>query len=361
MELVGLNLSNMPGRFDRGFAGVLKRMARFLPAHSLKASRSNVAHHYDLSERLYRLFLDEDMQYSCAYFERPDMTLEEAQFAKKDHIAAKLFLKPGMSVLDIGCGWGGMAVHLARRANVRVTGITLSIEQIAVAVQRAQGADMYNRVHFDLCDYRQVTGSFDRIVSVGMFEHVGLAGYDGYFRVVADRLNDDGVALIHTIGRRGESGGRSQWLDKYIFPGGYLPSLSEITRAAEKSGLWVTDIEMLRLHYAETMKAWRQRFETHRDEIRALYDERFCRMWEFYLCYCELGFRYSNLMVFQLQLAKKIDTLPITRDYMMHPPAASTVVDFEKAAGKLREGARRLVQPLRQGEARREQGDGAAR
>ena len=321
MDLIGVNLKNAP---DRGFiARVLHRLKSFLPSHSLTASRSNVAHHYDLSERLYRLFLDEDMQYSCAYFQRPDATLEEAQIAKKDHIADKLFLSPGQSVLDIGCGWGGMALHLARQAGVNVTGVTLSSEQLSVAETRAREPSVNARVRFELCDYREVTGLFDRIVSVGMFEHVGLAGFDGYFQTVADRLKDDGVALIHTIGRRGKTGGRSAWLNKYIFPGGYIPSLSEITDAAEKSGLFITDIESLRLHYAETMRHWRERFQVHRAEIEDLYDERFGRMWEFYLCYCELGFRYGDLMVFQIQLSKKLDTLPITRDYMMSEPCAS--------------------------------------
>ena len=341
MVLIGANLGHMPQ--NNGFAAFLNRVKSMMPAHSFQASRQHVAHHYDLSERLYRLFLDEDMQYSCAYFARPDVSLEEAQAAKKQHIADKLYLTPGMSVLDIGCGWGGMAMHLAREAKAKVTGITLSTEQMAVAVARAQASNLNEQVRFELCDYRKARGQYDRVVSVGMFEHVGVAGFDGYFRTVAERLKDDGVAVIHTIGRRGETGGRSAWLDKYIFPGGYIPSLTEITRAAEKSGLWVTDIEMLRLHYAETMKAWRQRFEAHRDEIRALYDERFCRMWEFYLCYCELGFRYGNMMVFQLQLTKQIDTLPITRDYMMPVAESSIVVDFEKAASKLREGPRRVV------------------
>ena len=320
MDLIGVNLKNAP---DRGFiARVLHRLKSFLPSHSLTASRSNVAHHYDLSERLYRLFLDEDMQYSCAYFQRPDATLEEAQIAKKDHIADKLFLSPGQSVLDIGCGWGGMALHLARQAGVNVTGVTLSSEQLSVAETRAREPSVNARVRFELCDYREVTGLFDRIVSVGMFEHVGLAGFDDYFQTVAARLKDDGVALIHTIGRRGKTGGRSAWLNKYIFPGGYIPSLSEITDAAEKSGLFITDIESLRLHYAETMRHWRERFQAHRVEIEDLYDERFGRMWEFYLCYCELGFRYGDLMVFQIQLSKKLDTLPITRDYMMSKPCA---------------------------------------
>ncbi|MDV6331334.1 cyclopropane-fatty-acyl-phospholipid synthase family protein [Asticcacaulis sp. 201] len=324
IELIGINLPNAPkrGRLARWLHG----FRNWLPVHSPDTSRRNVAHHYDLSERLYRLFLDEDMQYSCAYFRCPQASLEDAQIAKKDHIADKLFLTPGQSVLDIGCGWGGMALHLARQAGVNVTGVTLSTEQLAVAEQRALEPSVNARVRFELCDYRLVSGLFDRIVSVGMFEHVGLAGFDGYFQTVADRLKPDGVALIHTIGRRGKTSGRSAWLDKYIFPGGYIPSLSEITDSVEKSGLFITDIESLRLHYAETLRHWRMRFEAHRAEIEALYDERFGRMWEFYLCFCELGFRYGDLMVFQIQLAKKIDTLPITRDYMM-PQASARVAE----------------------------------
>ena len=349
VELIGLNLHNAA---DRGWLSrLLHTVKRFLPGHSLSASRANVAHHYDLSERLYRLFLDEDMQYSCAYFPSPQASLEEAQIAKKDHIADKLFLSPGQSVLDIGCGWGGMALHLAKQAGVNVTGVTLSTEQLTVAEQRAMAPSVNARVRFELCDYREVTGLFDRIVSVGMFEHVGLAGFDGYFQTVADRLKDDGVALIHTIGRRGKTGGRSAWLNKYIFPGGYIPSLSEITDSIEKSDLFITDIEPLRLHYAETCRHWRARFLEHREEIAALYDERFCRMWEFYLCYCELGFRYGDLMVFQVQLAKRLDTLPITREYMM-PQASARVASAEDSAGEALKGAARSNQAIRQGEAR---------
>ncbi|HWU49564.1 MAG TPA: cyclopropane-fatty-acyl-phospholipid synthase family protein [Asticcacaulis sp.] len=340
MELIGLNMQSLPPR--SAFMRFLNRLRQFLPAHSITASRRNVAHHYDLSERLYRLFLDEDMQYSCAYFRRPDMTLEEAQTAKRDHIADKLRLSPGQSVLDIGCGWGGMALHLAKRANVNVTGVTLSTEQLAVAEQRAQAPEVNARVRFALCDYRQVEGQFDRVVSVGMFEHVGKAAFDTYFNTVYDRLKDDGVGLIHTIGRRGESGARSDWLDKYIFPGGYIPSLSEIMQSVEKSGLWVTDVEPLRLHYAKTLRCWRERFMAHRLEIEDLYDDRFCRMWEFYLCWCELGFRYSDLMVFQVQIAKRVDSLPITRDYMMAREMSAEVVSFEEEARKLRERPRRV-------------------
>jgi len=347
MELIGLNLRNAP---DRGWLSrLLHGIKRFLPGHSLSASRANVAHHYDLSEKLYRLFLDEDMQYSCAYFRCPQTSLEDAQIAKKDHIADKLFLANGQSVLDIGCGWGGMALHLAKQAGVNVTGVTLSTEQLAVAEQRAMAPSVNARVRFELCDYREVNGLFDRIVSVGMFEHVGLANFDTYFQTVADRLKDDGVALVHTIGRRGKTGGRSAWLNKYIFPGGYIPSLSEITDAVEKSGLFITDIEPLRLHYAETCRHWRERFLAHREEIAALYDERFCRMWEFYLCYCELGFRYGDLMVFQVQLSKRLDTLPITRDYMM-PQASARVA--EETADEMFKGVTRAAQAIRQGEAR---------
>ncbi|MDI7775853.1 cyclopropane-fatty-acyl-phospholipid synthase family protein [Asticcacaulis sp. EMRT-3] len=340
MELVGLNMRALPRR--PALFRLFNRLKQFLPAHSLAASRQNVAHHYDLSERLYRLFLDEDMQYSCAYFRDPGMTLEEAQTAKRDHIADKLMLSPGQNVLDIGCGWGGMALHLAKRAQVNVTGVTLSTEQLAVAEQRAQGPDVNARVRFALCDYRQVEGQFDRIVSVGMFEHVGKAAFDTYFETVYDRLKDDGVALIHTIGRRGESGARSAWLDKYIFPGGYIPSLSEITKSVERAGLWITDVEPLRLHYAETLKCWRERFMAHRAEIQDLYDERFCRMWEFYLAFCELGFRHADLMVFQVQIAKRIDTLPMTRDYMMAREMSAEVVSFEEESRKLRERPRRV-------------------
>jgi len=281
------------------------------------AARRNVAHHYDLSHDLYRRFLDEDMQYSCAYFARPDMTLEEAQFAKKTHIAAKLRIRPGHRVLDIGCGWGGMGLELAGRYGAQVHGVTLSKEQLAVAQQRAQGAGLDSRAQFSLTDYRDVDGPFDRIVSVGMFEHVGAPNFRTYFQQVARLLTDDGVALIHTIGRRTGPGLTQPWIAKYIFPGGYIPALSEMAAAIEDAGLWITDVEVQRLHYAETLKAWRERFIAQRDEIAALYDERFCRMWEFYLAISELGFRYGINNVFQVQVTKQVDATPIVRDYMM--------------------------------------------
>jgi cyclopropane-fatty-acyl-phospholipid synthase len=280
------------------------------------ASRRNVAHHYDLSYELYRRFLDEDMQYSCAYFARPDMTLEEAQFAKKTHIAAKLMIEPGHKVLDIGCGWGGMGLELAARYGAEVHGVTLSKEQLAIAQSRAGAANLDQRAKFSLTDYRDVEGPFDRVVSVGMFEHVGAPNFRTYFQQVSRLLTDDGVALIHTIGRRTGPGLTQPWIAKYIFPGGYIPALSEMTAAIEDAGLWITDVEIQRLHYAETLKAWRERFMAQRDEIAVLYEERFCRMWEFYLAISELGFRYGVSNVFQMQLTKRVGAAPITRDYM---------------------------------------------
>lgn len=280
-------------------------------------SRRNVAHHYDLNGRLYSLFLDRDRQYSCAYFATGTETLEQAQLAKKRHIAAKLHLnRPGLEILDIGCGWGGMAISLARDWGARVTGITLSSEQLAVARQRADEAGLSGQVRFELMDYRDWTGPVDRVVSVGMFEHVGISHYRRFFRAVHDALKEDGVALIHAIGRSDGPGSTNPWLAKYIFPGGYSPALSEVLPRIEKAGLWVTDIEVLRLHYAETIAHWRARFAGNRDTIASLTDDRFCRMFEFYLVGAELSFRHMGHMVWQTQLARRVDTLPITRDYM---------------------------------------------
>ncbi|HEY0832777.1 MAG TPA: cyclopropane-fatty-acyl-phospholipid synthase family protein [Azospirillum sp.] len=282
----------------------------------MRRAQRNVAHHYDLSRRLYELFLDRDMQYSCAYFARPGMGLDEAQQAKKRHIAAKLLLEPGQRVLDIGCGWGGMALYLAQACGVEVTGITLSKEQLAVARERAERAGLADRIRFELCDYRRVTGRFDRIVSVGMFEHVGVPHYGEFFATLRDLLADDGVALLHSIGRSDGPGSTNGWIRKYIFPGGYSPALSEVLPRIEQARLWTTDVEILRLHYAETLRHWRQRFAARRDEARRLYDERFCRMWEFYLAGCEIAFRFQGHMVFQVQLAKAADAVPPTRDYI---------------------------------------------
>jgi cyclopropane-fatty-acyl-phospholipid synthase len=279
-------------------------------------SRRNVAHHYDLDGRLYSLFLDSDRQYSCAYFEKPEESLDDAQLAKKRHLAAKLLIDAGHRLLDIGCGWGGLALYAAEVCGAKVTGITLSQEQLAVARQRARERHLDGAAAFHSVDYRDVTGRFDRIVSVGMFEHVGVGFYDRFFGKCAKILSDDGVMVLHSIGRSGRPSYTNAWIAKYIFPGGYIPSLSEVMPAIERAGLLVTDIEILRLHYAETLKAWRERFLAHRDEVLRLYDARFLRMWEFYLAASEMAFRRQNMMVFQIQLAKRQGVVPITRDYI---------------------------------------------
>ena len=279
-------------------------------------SKANVAHHYDLSGALYDLFLDEDRQYSCGYFIQPGDTLEQAQAQKKAHIAAKLCLKPGMSVLDIGSGWGGMAITLARDYGAQVLGVTLSQEQHKVATQRASEAGLSHRVSFRLIDYRKLTGQFDRIVSVGMFEHVGVPHYTEYFARVKSLLAPDGVALIHTIGRAAPPSTTNPWITKHIFPGGYVPALSEMSAAVEKSGLWPTDLEVWRLHYAQTLVHWLQRFDANIEQIRTLYDDRFCRMWRYYLIASEMTFRQGRQCVFQMQLANRQDAVPLTRDYI---------------------------------------------
>ncbi len=293
---------------------LMRRFAQYNPA---SRSRQHVAHHYDLSAKLYDLFLDRDRQYSCAYFNAPDETLEDAQIAKKRHIAAKLFLdQPDLSVLDIGCGWGGLALDLARDGGARVRGVTLSEEQILIARERAARAGLHERCKFDLIDYRAISGQFDRVVSVGMFEHVGVPYYAAFFNKLQALMKDDGVAMIHTIGRSDGPNATNPWIAKYIFPGGYTPALSEILPAIEKSGLMVSDVEILRLHYAETLLEWRKRFKAHWNDIAQIYDERFCRMWEFYLAGAEMGFRREGLVVFQIQLIKQVEALPITRDYI---------------------------------------------
>jgi cyclopropane-fatty-acyl-phospholipid synthase len=280
-------------------------------------ARRNVAHHYDLDRRLYALFLDADRQYSCAYFETPEQSLDEAQLAKKRHIAAKLLLAPGQRVLDIGSGWGGLALYLAEMCGARVEGVTLSQEQLSLARARADEKALTDKVSFRLADYRDVTGRFDRIVSVGMFEHVGVGFYDAFFRKCASLLADDGAMLLHSIGRAEGPGCTNPFIAKYIFPGGYIPALSEVLPAIERSGLLVTDIEILRLHYAETLKAWRERFLARREEAERLYDARFCRLWEFWLAASEMTFRHQGMMVFQVQLARRQGVVPTTRDYVL--------------------------------------------
>jgi cyclopropane-fatty-acyl-phospholipid synthase len=300
----------------RSVLGLLRR--RFDQYNPVHRARRNVAHHYDLNGRLYSLFLDRDRQYSCAYFPRGDETLEEAQIAKKRHIAAKLCLdRPGLSVLDIGSGWGGLALTLARDHGARVLGITLSTEQLAEARARAAAEGLEDRVSFELLDYRLVDRTFDRIVSVGMFEHVGVGFYRAFFDAVARCLQPDGAALLHAIGRSDGPSFTNPWIAKYIFPGGYCPALSEVLPAVEKSGLIATDIEVLRLHYAETLRHWRRRFSANRDTIATLYDEHFCRMFEFYLSGAEIAFRRERHMVFQIQLAHRQTAVPLTRDYIV--------------------------------------------
>ncbi|CTQ32134.1 SAM-dependent methyltransferase [Jannaschia rubra] len=289
---------------------------RWVQANDPRKARRNVAHHYDLGDAFYDLFLDEDRQYSCAYFPDPDMTLEEAQAAKKAHIARKLCIEPGMRVLDIGCGWGGMALTLARDFDARVTGVTLSENQHRKATQRAREAGLSDRIEIRLQDYRDLTGPFDRIVSVGMLEHVGQPQYVTYFDKVADLLSDDGVALIHTIGRCAPPSTTSSWLAKYIFPGGYTPSLSELLTPIERTDLWQADIEVWRGHYAETLRRWQERFEANVDEVRAMYDDRFIRMWRYYLVAAEVGFDANRHVVYQMQLSKRRETVPNSRDYL---------------------------------------------
>jgi cyclopropane-fatty-acyl-phospholipid synthase len=334
LDLMGRNFAAAPRdplqrsahRIDRLF----RRLQQLNPIHR---ARRNVAHHYDLSSELYDLFLDEDRQYSCAYFARPGEDLDAAQRAKRRHIAGKLRIEPGMRVLDIGCGWGGLALWLAERLGAEVTGLTLSEEQLKVARERAAERGLEGQVRFALRDYREEQGTYDRIVSVGMFEHVGLSHFDAFFGCVRDRLASDGVALLHTIGRTDGPGVTTPWIRKYIFPGGYVPALSELAPAVERAALLITDVEVLRLHYAHTLRCWRERFLANRSLAAELYDERFCRMWEFYLAGAEIAFRWLDQAVFQVQLAKQQEALPLTRDYML---AAERALEAEEERDRLR-------------------------
>ncbi len=330
LELCLSNLGWGYGHWSRRARAILRQLGRRVSQFNPVAkARANVAHHYDLSDSLYSLFLDPDRQYSCAYYTSPGDTLERAQEQKKRHLTAKLLLRPGLKILDIGSGWGGLALHLAQTDDVDVTGLTLSTEQHAYAQRRAVDTGCPDRVRFLLKDYRQETGRYDRIVSVGMFEHVGIGHYRQYFTKLRDLLADDGVALLHTIGSAEGPSAANPWLHKYIFPGGYTPALSEIVPFIERAGLYITDVEVLRLHYAETLKAWRHRFTESRQIVAELYDERFCRMWEFYLAGCEAAFRHTGLVVFQIQLSKRIDAVPLIRDYI----GAREVGDTQHAAG----------------------------
>ena len=332
IDLLAVNLEAMPegllARLLNGSVTLLRRVHQYNP---LPRARQNAAHHYDLSDQLYELFLDKDRQYSCAYFYDGGNDLDVAQLNKKQHIAAKLLVRPGQRVLDIGSGWGGLALYLASEHGADVTGLTLSVEQHKAAMRRVAAAGLSERVRFYLRDYREELGRYDRIVSVGMFEHVGINHYSAFFAKLKSLLTPDGIALLHSIGRKDGPGSTHPWIRKYIFPGGYAPALSEVLPTVERSKLWITDIEILRLHYAETLRAWRDRFERNRDRLRRIYDERFCRMWEMYLISSEVAFRRQDHMVFQMQLSKAIDTVPLTRDYLMHWERARSA-DADRAA-----------------------------
>ena len=332
-DFVTLFFSNRP-RFDRTpsqafWRKAAQRSRRLLQHNPVTRARRNAAHHYDLGNDFYRLWLDSDMQYSCAYWEDGVETLEEAQAAKKRHIAAKLGLRPGMRVLDIGCGWGGMALYLAAICDVHVTGVTLAQRQLEVARRRAEILGLSDRIDFRLQDYREVDETFDRVVSVGMLEHVGSGFLPAYFRKVRECLAPDGVALIHSISRRNPPGATNVFLRKYIFPGGYSPALSEAAAAVERSDLWPLDIEIWRTHYARTLEEWRHRFMGARNKIVEMYDERFARMWEIYLSGCELSFTHGNSMVFQYQLGRSRDAMPQTRDYIAETKAALRARELE--------------------------------
>jgi len=317
LDLLGRNVGTGYGTPLAVAIARIRRLFRsILQYNPIGTAQKNVAHHYDLDGGLYDLFLDPDRQYSCAYFDGEDVSLEQAQLAKKRHIVAKLALQPGHKVLDIGSGWGGLALYMARMADVEVTGVTLSQEQYTLSNSRAAQDNAQDRVQFKLQDYRSLDPAFDRIVSVGMFEHVGVGHYDEYFQHIAHLLAEDGVAVVHAIGRIDGPGTTNPWIAKYIFPGGYIPALSEVLPAIERAGLYVTDMEVLRLHYAQTLAHWRARFTANRARAAALYDERFCRMWEFYLAASESSFRHMGFINFQIQLSKTVDTLPLTRGYM---------------------------------------------
>lgn len=344
MQLIGLLRANTP--WDRGVS--LKEGSAFGEAmdwiktrlnsiNRRRQSRQNVAHHYDIGNDLYRLFLDDTMQYSCAYWPRPGMSLNDAQQAKMLHIAAKLALKDGQRVLDIGCGWGGMAIMLARLADVRVHGITLSQEQLALARERADAAGVADRVTFELIDYRDLAlrepGAYDRIVSVGMFEHVGARNFEEFFRATANLLNADGVMLLHTIGRFGGPGSTDAFTRKYIFPGGYIPALSETLAASEKSRLIVTDVETLRLHYALTLRQWYARCVAQEDCITAMMGARFYRMWTFYLAGATAAFESGGMGNYQIQFARSRHALPLDRDYMVRGEQAYAARASASASG----------------------------
>ncbi len=323
LRLFAINMVSNEDSIIAPFLDLIAPIRRFFlqfnpPGRSLK----NVAHHYNIDYKLYQLFLDEDLIYTCSYFRTGQENLERSQLEKKAHIVAKLNLQPGMKVLDLGCGWGGLALYMAQVADCEVTGITLSTEQLKIAQERAKKAGLEHKVRFFLRDYRHETGHYDRITAIGILEHIGVPQYRTFFRKIKDLLTPQGVALVHSIGRPDGPGTTNPWFRKYLFPGGYAPALSEVLPIVEDLFLWVTDIEILRLHYAKTLEHWGERFMRNWDEAARIYDERFCRMWEFYLYAAEMEFLYLGTMVFHIQLTKTIDALPITRDYMFERETA---------------------------------------
>tara|TARA_B100000941_G_C28484030_1_gene543908 strand:+ start:474 stop:1661 length:1188 start_codon:yes stop_codon:yes gene_type:complete len=313
MQNIGRNELNNYSKIVKKVTGTYRYLTNF---NFISKSKENVAHHYDISEKLYDLFLDESRQYSCAYFKNENDTLEEAQLNKMQHIIKKLNLKPNQRVLDIGSGWGTLAMEIARQSKCEVLGITLSQNQLEYSKKKAKELNLENQVSFKLVDYRELNEKFDRIVSVGMFEHVGRKFYNKYFKSVAKMLTEDGVALIHTIGSNMTPRDPHPWISKYIFPGGYTPSLSEVAGPIEKSGLIISDLEVLRMHYSHTLRNWKERFMGKKEQVLEMFDEKFFRMWEFYLAGCELAFKWGDQVVFQFQLSKKILSTPNTRDYI---------------------------------------------
>ena len=316
LKLIFVNSESNIDHWLMDMARVIRAIRnKIVSSNYIVKSKRNIAHHYDLSDGLYELFLDKDRQYSCAYFNSPNDTLDQAQINKKEIIAKKLLLEEGQNVLDIGSGWGGMAAYLSKRSNVKVKGVTLSEEQLAYSKQRKINESL-DQVEYQLQDYRNVKENYDRIVSVGMFEHVGTSHYQEFFNKVYELLNQKGVALIHTIGRTDQPTTTDSWIEKYIFPGGYIPALSEVMQRVEKSGLTTTDVQVLKFHYAETLKRWRYNFYDNLDKIKEIYDEKFCRMWDFYLSSSQASFEESTLVIYQLQLSKDKKTVPDSRDYL---------------------------------------------
>ena len=319
LDLALMNIGRGKLNFFSQFINKLSGSYRYLTNFNfIKKSKMNVAHHYDLSDELYDLFLDPKKQYSCAYFKNENDTLEDAQNNKIQHIIKKLNIQPNHKILDIGCGWGSLAIDIAKSTNCKVTGITLSENQFAYCVNKSKELNLENQVTFKLIDYRELDEKFDRIVSVGMFEHVGRKFYKKFFKQIENLLNDTGVSLIHTIGSVNPPRDPHPWVTKYIFPGGYTPSLSEVTTPIEKAGLIVSDIEVLKLHYSHTLRHWKENCIENKEKIIEMFDERFFRMWEFYLAGCEIAFKWGDQVVYQFQLTKSYTSTPITRDYIYH-------------------------------------------